>query len=129
MLYVILMGAALRPNYYRRGTGRGGAPEAKFLKDVSRMKKFRTFMDTLAEEGQILEVRELLRELTEVLHYSDPVSGEALKEIEDTLADGWAHLQDAVALLEKEKALELCWKTKRALEERNQICMLHKHER
>ena len=54
------------------------------------------------------------------------MSSEVLREIEDTLADDLAHLQDAVALLEKEKALELCRKTRRDLEERNQLCRLGK---
>ena len=130
VLYVILMGAALIGLITTEGAREEvERQERKLVKNVSRMKKFRALADTLAREGQILEAREPLRELAEAFRYSDPVSSEALREIEDTLADDLANLQDAVALLEKEKDLELCQKTKRDLEERNQICKLYKNER
>lgn len=123
VLYVILMGAALIGLITTEGVREEvERQERKLVKDVSRMKKFRALADTLAREGQIPEAKEPLMELAEAFRYSDPVSNGALREIEDTLADDLAHLQDAVALLEKEKALELCRKTKRDLEKRNQLC-------
>ena len=129
VLYVILMGAALigliTTEWAREEVER---QERKLVKNVSRMKKFRALADTLARENQILEAKEPLKELAEAFRYSDPVSGGALREIEDTLGDDLAHLQDAVALLKKEKALELCRKTKRDLEARNQLCKLNKSE-
>ena len=129
VLYVILMGAALIGLITTEGVREEvERQERKLVKDVSRMKKFRALADTLAREGQILEVKEPLKELAEAFRYSDPVSSEALREIEDTLGDDLAHLQDAVALLEKEKALELCRKTKKDLEARNQLCKLNKSE-
>ena len=129
VLYVILMGAALIGLITTEGVREEvERQERKLVKDVSRMKKFRALADTLAREGQILEAREPLRELAEAFRYSDPVSGGALREIEDTLGDDLANLQDAVALLEKEKALELCRKTKKDLEARNQLCKLNKSE-
>ncbi len=127
VLYVILMGAALIGLITTEGAREEvERQERKLVKDVGRMKKFRILADTLAREGQIMEAKEALKELAEAFRYSDPVSNEALREIEDTLADDLANLQDAVALLEKENALELCRKTKRDLEERNQLCRLHK---
>lgn len=102
--------------------------DRKLVKDVSRMRKFQAHAKMLAREGQIPEAREPLRELAEAFQYSDPVSSEALREIEDTIADDLAHFQAAVALLEKEEALELCRKTKRDLEERNLLCRLGKKE-
>lgn len=127
VLYVILMGAAFIGLITTEGVREEvERQERKLVKDVGRMKKFRALADTLAREGQIPEAKEPLRELAEVFRYSDPVSSEALKEIEDKLADDLARLQDAVALLEKEKTLELCRKTKRDLEERNQMCRMHK---
>ncbi len=129
VLYVILMGAALIGLITTEGVREEvERQERKLVKDVSRMRKFQALAKMLAGEGQIPEAKEPLRELAEAFRYSDPVSNEALREIEDTLADDLAHLQDAVALLEKEKALEMCRKTKRDLEERNQLCRLHKHE-
>ena len=127
VLYVLLMGAAFIGLITTEGVREEvERQEKKLVKDVGRMKKFRVLADTLAGEGQIPEAKEPLRELAEAFQYSDPVSNEALKGIEDTIADDLAHLQDAVALLEKEKALELCRKTKRDLEKRNQLCRLHK---
>ena len=129
VLYVILMGAALIGLITTEGVREEvERQERKLVKDVSRMKKFRALADTLARENQILEAKEPLKELAEAFRYSDPVSGGALREIEDTLGDDLAHLQDAVALLKKEKALELCRKTKRDLEARNQLCKLNKSE-
>lgn len=127
VLYVILMGAALIGLITTEGAREEvERQDKKLIKDVSRMRKFQAHTKMLAREGQIPEAKEPLRELAEAFRYSDPVSSEVLREIEDTLADDLAHLQDAVALLEKEKALELCRKTRRDLEERNQLCRLGK---
>ena len=129
VLYVILMGAALIGLVATEGAREEvERQERKLVKDVSRMRKFQAHIKMLAREGQIPEAKEPLKELAEAFRYSDPVSNEALREIEDTLADDLAHLQDAVALLEKEKALEWCRKTKRDLEARNQLCKLNKSE-
>lgn len=127
VLYVLLMGASLIGLITTEGIREEvERQEKKIVKDMERMKKFRTLADTLAREGQIPEVKETLEEMAEAFRYSDPVSSEALREIEDTLADDLANLQDAVVMLEKEKALELCRKTRRDLEERNQICKMTK---
>lgn len=127
VLYVILMGAALIGLITTEGAREEvERQDKKLIKDVSRMRKFQAHTKMLAREGQIPEAKEPLRELAEAFRYSDPVSSEVLREIEDTLADDLAHLQDAVALLEKEKAVELCRKTRRDLEERNQLCRLGK---
>ena len=127
VLYVILMGAAIIGLITTEGAREEvERQERKLVKDVSRMRKFQAHTKMLAREGQIPEAKEPLRELAEAFRYSDPVSSEVLREIEDTLADDLAHIQDAVALLEKEKALELCRKTRRDLEERNQLCRLGK---
>ena len=128
VLYVALMGTALIGLITTEGAREEvERQERKLVKDVGRMKKFRALADTLAVERCVPEAEEPLRELAEAFRYSDPVSSGALREIEDTLADDLAHLQDAVALLEKEKALELCRKTRQNLEERNQLCRLHKY--
>ena len=127
VLYVILMGAALIGLITTEGVREEvERQERKLVKDISRMKKFRALADTLARENQILEAKEPLKELAEAFRYSDPVSSGALREIEDALGDDLANLQDAVALLEKEKALELCRKTRRDLKERNQLCKMTK---
>ena len=127
VLYVLLMGAAFIGLITTEGVREEvERQERKLVKDVSRMRKFQAHTRMLARDGQIPEAKEPLRELAEAFRYSDPVSSEALKEIEGTIADDLGHLQDAVALLEKEKALELCQKTKRDLEERNQMCRLRK---
>ena len=129
VLYVILMGAALIGLITTEGVREEvERQERKLVKDVSRMRKFQAHTKMLAGEGRIPEAKEPLRELAEAFRYSDPVSNEALREIEDILADDLAHLQDAVALMEKEKALEMCRKTRRDLEERNQLCKLNKSE-
>ena len=129
VLCVLLMGAALIGLITTEGVREEvERQERKLVKDVSRMRKFQAHTKMLAGEGRIPEAKEPLRELAEAFRYSDPVSNEALREIEDILADDLAHLQDAVALMEKEKALEMCRKTRRDLEERNQLCKLNKSE-
>lgn len=127
VLYVILMGAAIIGLITTEGAREEvERQERKLVKDVSRMRKFQAHTKMLAREGQIPEAKEPLKELAEAFRYSDPVSNEALREIEDTLADDLSRLQDAVVLLEKEKALEWCRKTKGDLETRNQLCKLNK---
>ena len=128
--YVLLLGAAavglIGAEAVREETER---QEVRLKKDVSRMRRFQAHVEMLEKEGQIPEAKEALRELSEAFRYSDPVSSEVLQELEEQLAEDLAQLKDALALLEKDKVMELCRKTRRDLEERNQNCKLHKNEK
>ena len=128
--YVLLLGAAavglIGAEAVREETER---QEVRLKKDVSRRRRFQAHVEMLEKEGQIPEAKEALRELSEAFRYSDPVSSEVLQELEEQLAEDLAQLKDALALLEKDKVMELCRKTRRDLEERNQNCKLHKNEK
>ena len=58
--------------------------------------------------------------------FSDPVSSEALTEIEDQLAECLAQLQEAVSAQKTEQILSVCREAERILAERNQLCKLSK---
>ena len=128
VIYVLILGAAavglIGAEAAREETER---QEVRLKKDVSRMRRFQAQVKMLEKEGQIPEAKEALRELSEAFRYSDPVSSEALQELEDQLEEDLAQLKDALALLEKDKVMELCGKTKRDLAERNEMCRMNKN--
>ena len=100
--------------------------DGKIETDGKRMRKFQALAAMLARDGRVPEARELLQKLAEQFRFSDPVSSEAIREIEDILADDLAQLQDAVALLDTRKTLELCRKTEADLAKRNELCKRNK---
>lgn len=126
-LYVVLLGVAaagfvaadaVRDEVVRQ--------EVKLEKDVSRMREFQAKGRALVTLNQVSEAARPLEKLAEDLRFSDPVSSEALTEIEDQLAECLAQLQEAVSAQKKEEILSTCQETERILAERNQLCKLSK---
>ena len=126
-LYVVLLGVAaagfvaadaVRDEVVRQ--------EVKLEKDVSRMREFQAKGRALVTLNQIPEAARPLEKLAEDLRFSDPVSSEALTEIEDQLAECLAQLQGAVSAQKTEQILSVCREAERILAERNQLCKLSK---
>ena len=127
VLYAVLLGAAavglIAAEGMREEVER---QDVRIKENVSRMRRFQLLTKMLVSENQIAEAAEALRRLEETFRFSDPVSSEATAEAEEQLAEDLRQLQDAVALLKKEDALELCRKTEIDLAKRNQICKMNK---
>ena len=126
-LYVVLLGIAaagfvaadaVRDEVVRQ--------EVKLEKDVSRMREFQAKGRALVALNQVPEAARPLEKLAEDLRFSDPVSSEALTEIEDQLAECLAQLQEAVSAQKTEQILSVCREAERILAERNQLCKLSK---
>ena len=77
----------------------------------------------LAQDGQ---VRKALEKFSEDLRFSDPVSGESLKDMEKDLAACVNEIQQAVAEGDNASALILVGKGAVLLAERNRICKANK---
>lgn len=126
-LYVVLLGIAaagfvaadaVRDEVVRQ--------EIKLEKDVSRMREFQAKGRALVTLNKVPEAARPLEKLAENLRFSDPVSSEALTEVEDQLAECLAQLQEAVSAQKTEQILSVCQEAERILAERNQLCKLSK---
>lgn len=121
-LYVVLLGVAA-VGFVAADAARDEVvrQEVKLEKDVSRMREFQAKGRALVTLNQVPEAARPLEKLAEDLRFSDPVSSEALTEIEDQLAECLAQLQEAVSAQKTEQILSVCREA-----ERNQLCKLSK---
>ena len=126
-LYVVLLGVAA-VGFVAADAARDEVvrQEVKLEKDVSRMREFQAKGRALVALNQVPEAARPLEKLAEDLRFSDPVSSEALTEIEDQLAECLAQLQEAVSAQKTEQILSVCQEAERILAERNQLCKLNK---
>ena len=126
-LYVVLLGVAA-VGFVAADAARDEVvrQEVKLEKDVSRMREFQAKGRALVALNQVPEAARPLEKLAEDLRFSDPVSSEALTEIEDQLAECLAQLQEAVSAQKTEQILSVCREAERILAERNQLCKLSK---
>ena len=126
-LYVVLLGVAAA-GFVAADAARDEVvrQEVKLEKDVSRMREFQAKGRALVALNQVSEAARPLEKLAENLRFSDPVSSEALTEIEDQLAECLAQLQEAVSAQKTEQILSVCREAERILAERNQLCKLSK---
>ena len=67
-----------------------------------------------------------MQELADEFKYSDPVSSEALKEVEENLKRSVGQLQGAVLNSAVNEIADLCRKVSIELSERNRLCKLNK---
>ena len=126
-LYVVLLGVAAA-GFVAADAARDEVvrQEIKLEKDVSRMREFQAKGRALVALNQVSEAARPLEKLAENLRFSDPVSSEALTEIEDQLAECLAQLQEAVSAQKTEQILSVCQEAEHILAERNQLCKLSK---
>ncbi len=99
--------------------------DVKLKKDVTAMRALQSQARTMAghldgEAGKALE------DLSDKLRFSDPVSSDAVAEIEEKLAKCLDTLQQAVVDGDRDAVLTLCRKASLTLAERNRLCKLNK---
>lgn len=78
-------------------TGRGEIErvEAKVQKKVFYIKNLQADVETLAEAETDSEIKSALQQLAEKIRFSDPMSDEVLAEVEETITEKVADLQNA----------------------------------
>lgn len=127
VLYVVLLGVmaaglisteATRDEIMRQ--------DVKLKKDVFRMRTLQSKASALCALAQDSQTRTLLERFAEALRFSDPVSNEAVYDVEADLIVCVDELQQAVVDGDTEAVATLERKAESVLAERNQLCKLNK---
>lgn len=100
--------------------------DEKLEQSISFMRRLSIEIRQIESMCENEEVLSAIRIFAEELRFSDPVSNEALTEIENQLQDIVEELYNSVCDGKKEAALILCDKASESLTERNRLCKLHK---
>lgn len=95
-------------------------------KDVSLMRGLQSKSRMMIAHCQNPAQRAQLDKLSQALQYSDPVSNEAIAHVEYQLTQLVDELEKAVVEQDDVATEDLCQKTMKLLEERNQLCKLNK---
>lgn len=98
------------------------AQDVRLKVNVSFMRDLQSKVNRMAAQCELAE----LRQLSEDIRYSDPVSSDALAEIERDLAAAVDDLQAAVVDGDWQAARTLCRNASALLTERNRLCKLNK---
>lgn len=126
MLSVLILGAALigaiAADQVRNTIEQ---TEQQSAQQTKTMTYFRLDVSELSDKAGSTELKEQMRKLEEEAKYSDPVSGDSLKEIEQQLQGELSVLQ---TLMEKDeqKAVQKVAEIRRLLAARNRKCMAEK---
>ena len=97
--------------------------DAKLKNNVALMRSLQSKINQIAAQSEDKGIKALAEEF----RYSDPVSSDALAEIERDLAAVVDELQAAIVDGEGEAADKLCRKAAATLAERNRLCKLNKN--
>ena len=123
LIYAIALGAAviglISADAVREEIQR---QDVKLKKDVSFMRNLQSKVCQMATQCDAPE----LKKFAEDIRYSDPVSSDALGDIEQELAAAVEELQAAVVDGDSESVAQLCRKASAVLSERNRLCKLNK---
>lgn len=95
-------------------------------KDVSTMRALQSKANAVVSQTEDEVLKKALETFAENLRYSDPVSSEAIADIEAELSHCVDDLQQAVIDGAVDAALTLCRKAEVTLVERNRLCKLNK---
>lgn len=90
------------------------------------MQSLRSIVYPLSGQIADKDCSEILQSLTDEFKYSDPVSSESIKDIEQELTALVSELQKAVVDTDVEAIKALCQKIKVTLIERNRLCKINK---
>lgn len=127
VLYVVLLGAAavgmVSADAMRDEIAR---QDSKLKKDVSCMRALQSKAASMLQITQSDQLRKELETFAEALRFSDPVSGEALHDVETDLIACVDEIQQAMSEGDQENSLALVKKASVILTERNRLCKLHK---
>lgn len=100
--------------------------DVKLKKDVSPMRAMQSKANALVNQCDAPVLKNKLEKLAEDFRFSDPVSSEALADIESSLSACLDELQQSLTDGDMDSATVLCCRAKAALAERNRLCKLNK---
>lgn len=100
--------------------------DVKQIKDTQTITTLRSKINALVGVCDDAEIKKTIQKLAEDFKYSDPVSSDAVKELEAELETILNDLQKALIEGNKESAGRLCRRCQLQLAERNRICKLNK---
>jgi hypothetical protein len=90
------------------------------------MRGLQSKADFILGQTDNADLKKALNRLAEQFRYSDPVSSEALTEVEANLSSTVDELQNAVMDKDIDSAITLCARAEVQLAERNRLCKLGK---
>lgn len=127
VLYAALLGAAavglVAADAMREEIAR---QDVRLEKDVACMRALQSKAASMTQLAPSGAVRQAVEQFAEALRFSDPVSGETLRDIEADLTACVDELHRALADGDPENALALVRKATALLTERNRLCKLDK---
>ena len=97
--------------------------DSKLKKDVALMRALQSKVNQMASHSEGADIKALADEF----RYSDPVSSDALAEVERDLSAAVDELQSAVIDGDAKAVAQLCRKASTVLAERNRLCKLNKN--
>lgn len=100
--------------------------DAKLKKDVALMRSLQSKLNQMAAQCDNPDAAAAVKQFAEEMRYSDPVSSEALAEIEADLSAAVDELQSAIVDGDSAATKQLCRKASGILVERNRLCKLNK---
>ena len=100
--------------------------DRKLKKDVALMRGLQSKVNQMATQCDDSNAAASVKDLAEELRYSDPVSSDALVEIEADLTSTIDELQSAIIDGDITAISQLCRKASAVLTERNRLCKLNK---
>ena len=100
--------------------------DEKLKKDVALMRSLQSKLNQMAAQCDNPDAAAEVKRFAEELRYSDPVSSDALTEIEADLSAAVDELQSAIVDGDSTATKQLCRKASAILAERNRLCKLNK---
>ena len=100
--------------------------DEKLKKDVALMRSLQSKVNQMAAQCDNPDAAAEVKRFAEELRYSDPVSSDALTEIEADLSAAVDELQSAIVDGDSAATKQLCRKASAILAERNRLCKLNK---
>lgn len=127
LLYAVLLGAAVIGLISADAVVEEiHSQDAKLRKNVTLMRTLQSKLNQIASQCDNTDAASAVKEFAEELRYSDPVSGDALADIERDLTAAVDELQSAVIDGDSASIKQLCRKASGILVERNRLCKLNK---
>lgn len=100
--------------------------DVQLKKDVSCMRNMQSLANALISQCPEGEIKKSIQTIVDELRFSDPVSSDATKEIEEELQNQIARIQQAMAEDDTVEVTALIKKFRERLLERNRICYINK---
>ena len=100
--------------------------DSKLKKDVSHMRSMQSKVNQMVSLCDNPDAAAAVKQFSEEMRYSDPVSSNALAEIETELSAAVEELQTAIVDGDSSAVRQLCRKASAVLAERNRLCKLNK---